>query len=87
MKPSVEKGLASHSSIMVAPLGLLVVVKMEMVGLRFPPRKVSVKKRKSTRTNLPRIFLSFLQKITKMKFPLQLTPTSQAHPDHPGHPF
>ena len=61
-------------------MSLPVGVKMEMDGLRFPPRKVS------TRTRFQRKSLSFLQNIIKIKFPLQLTLTSQIVPDHPGHP-
>ena len=61
---------------------------MEKDGLRFPPRKTSARTKVSTRTNLPRISLSFQKKTIKMKFPLPvMQASSQTVPEHHGHPL
>ena len=89
MKPSVEKGLASHSSIMVASRDFAHGCENGYGWInKSHPRKTSARTRVSTRTNPPRISLSFQKKTNKMKFPLQVIPvSSQIIPEHHGHSF
>ena len=87
MKPSVEKGLASHSSIMVTPREFARGCEDGDGWIKVPSKK-SLHKEKKIHKNKPSKDISFFSaENNKMKFLLQLTPTSQAHPDHPGHPF